>query len=1116
MAADTSLCAVTTTLLDTGTAASSSSPVAKTAETSRSPTAGLRGCHVCTPYGWGICIRDVPDATHVQVALDWRLRDGRRASCSVRRGDISARSFCAIGECVLTSFGTGVLLGFQPKDRVHRVQLWSKCGSSRSFAYLREEALLSVIPAAVGLSVETPFGIGTCKGYQSGTHGGIAQFFVDLPWGARAVLRPDSVSCPVAMTLPLIDRFLGMAADLLKLHMDTLNRLRQALSGLGLECLQDKLTTCASEAAQAATDILNEWESKDAKTMVDRMKLKADEVLDDPRMTQALNNGISRLTVLYCNNKGFDGTWIGKSDSLPRCTIHEAVITWHWGEQTELEIWSQDRISTMLAEEGIFEGKQLPDGSLEWTDGDAWMLSAPPPREDGSTDVEATQEASLDLDVVKRSLGDLRRILGGGADLEGEVEEALGALSRLASSDVEVQRIVEEIQSRRSSLLKIRAQLMESKTGKVLQQGHSRLARHFADLQSTATPQLQQVQQRSKRFLTRLSTDRSLKSKASELYSGAQAMITSKWNDASDPRRAGLETWVADVKERIISRLGSHRALLAQSLSALQLQQVDVRQLIANSWDPAALEAQLERMLVRATKFSGLENTSGAELLDRFEGASAMAQIPALQRTYQGIVATLNDFGLDVPVPIRKLLEAQAAGHHSDVEAWRTAIVGSLDDDSVVKGAEELVQQGEKLIRKCQDLKANKTLARVMEHLESDDVERDLLRRVHDLDPQALLNGAEGALTDAEVRERLVNKLLDTALDFILKILPAIHIDKVSGTDNGCDWEISNISFSDFSFRKENVHMTLGSPANASQELLRISAEGISAHFRDLKVSVKQTSMPYLTAEGAAVAKAEGMRLMLAFRLCQAADPAESSQSPERKTSGGRVTLYNPPVRDQQSSGGDGASQGSPVAGSETSAAAAAAACAAALRPTVPTDPHANAAPKQALAGPRVEMSSRSVVMDNLDLWISESYASVMINTLSYLFADVLKEYACQKIMEHLDEHLGPMIAGLNAVLAACAPHLARLGFDILVVPQELDIGPTPVAPFKLRGVPQVNPGRDFLCPEVDIVRLNEGNALSAALGRPAAGSALGRPAAVPAATMADSDSEDDLAGWDR
>merc|ERR1719506_1647612 len=108
-----------------------------------------------------------------------------------------------------------------------------------------------------------------------------------------------------------------------------------------------------------------------------------------------------------------------------------------------------------------------------------------------------------------------------------------------------------------------------------------------------------------------------------------------------------------------------------------------------------------------------------------------------------------------------------------------------------------------------------------------------------------MLDTAEGALTNAEDREMLVDNIKDICLDFILRILPAINIEKVNGNDNGCDWELNDINFSDFHFRKENVHIVLGDPRKPGAELLRVSAWDISAHFRKLKVSIqRQSSQP--------------------------------------------------------------------------------------------------------------------------------------------------------------------------------------------------------------------------------------------------------------------------------
>merc|ERR1712039_213541 len=227
----------------------------------------------------------------------------------------------------------------------------------------------------------------------------------------------------------------------------------------------------------------------------------------------------------------------------------------------------------------------------------------------------------------------------------------------------------------------------------------------------------------------------------------------------------------------------------------------------------------------------------------------------------------------------------------------------------------------------------------------------------------------EGAVTNAEAREAFVGHLKDTALDFILKILPAINIEQVGGNDNGCEWEISDISFTDFSLKKENVHIALGNFTNTGEELLRISAWDISSHFRKLKVSVKQTHFPNIQTEGLAEANAEKMAVTVGFKL----QPGPAGQQP----------------------------------------------C--------------------------LVMSSRSVVMESLDLIVSETKYEKIINALCFLFTDVLKGYACEKIVSQLDEHMGALVGALNAVLSACAPWLKKIG---ITLPEIAEPEPSPFVQF--------------------------------------------------------------------
>lgn len=167
----------------------------------------LVGCVVRTTYGWGIVTEDDPSSLQVRVALDWRLRDGRRARATVQRADVLERSFCAVGQCVETLFGSGVLVDFRREDRQHVVRLWRARGAGSSILYCRASSLTRVLRSAVGFVAETPYGRGVTRGIANGCGGGppAGRYSVELPWGV-AYLSASSVSCPSAAALPVVER----------------------------------------------------------------------------------------------------------------------------------------------------------------------------------------------------------------------------------------------------------------------------------------------------------------------------------------------------------------------------------------------------------------------------------------------------------------------------------------------------------------------------------------------------------------------------------------------------------------------------------------------------------------------------------------------------------------------------------------------------------------------------------------------------------------------------------------------------------------------------------------------------------------------------------------------
>lgn len=919
-----------------------------------------RGRYVETPCGrWGICCKETVD--ELEVLLDSDSSTASDAQCAtstvaLRPEEVRRSSWCALGTCVLSSFGPGVVLRYRVEDDMHEVQLWGPLSQGQNRAFLRREALQEVLPALPGLAVETSSGSGICQTVEP------ERISVKLTEAGEVVwMSAKDVQCPVAKTLPLVNRFLDVAATMVKFHSGMLLRLADAFQGLGLERLQDLLLSRASEAAGTALQLWDDFEAKEAKELAESLKSQADAAM--PKLQGLVSSLFSGLNQLI-SRALFDGVWIGKDDLEARCTIKDAMLQWHWGEESDFSIqcmWSETSISTLLAGE-IFKGSLRLDGCLQWSDGDVWQ------RRDGE---EETEEIAMDLRSLHFRLVTFREMVASGdfsgLEVDG-LEDAVRCLSKIAqtaSADEDVKVLASNLQEqmeRCQEQLQWVLELGSSKAGAVLLQGQKRLAEQLTQLQETAiTPQLDAVQKRSQRFLTHLATDDKVKSKASQLFSAVEQRFAEQLPNQ-------LEEWVQNLRSQVRDQLGLNRALLVDGLKALPVNQEALREILLASWDHTAkLEAQLESCILDALNASGVDCT-GTELLNCFESSTAFSNIPALRQSSGSLLTLLKDLNIEVPSAVQNLLEAHAAGRSQDANAWKAALKSSLDDEVMVKGATGIVEHGERVMAKLQELKENQAVARVVEQLEKNedmDIEREVMNRIHDFNPEQALSKAEEAWSNIEAREELVNHLKDTCLDFILKILPAIQIEKVNGQDNDCDWEISNINFSDFSFRKEDVRVTLND-LNASEEVLRISAWNISAHFYGLKVYVCPTSL--IAAECTGDAIAEGMSLDLAFRWQR--PPADSPDG----------TL------------------------------------------------------------PQLVMCSRKIEMASLDLWVHQTDWSVstIVNALTFLFADVLKRYACEKIASKLDEHMGVLVEGLNSSLVSCAPLLKRLGFsDLLDLGQE-------------------------------------------------------------------------------
>jgi hypothetical protein len=132
--------------------------------------------------------------------------------------------------------------------------------------------------------------------------------------------------------------------------------------------------------------------------------------------------------------------------------------------------------------------------------------------------------------------------------------------------------------------------------------------------------------------------------------------------------------------------------------------------------------------------------------------------------------------------------------------------VDILNDDQVVAAGENLVKQGEQVLDAIEGVNADKMMGDVMSIAEKAGITKDsVMEGIESLDVNELLDNAGNAITDEKARRKLLSDATDTALDFILRVLPSMPVPPVEGVKDGLVYHISNLSMEGFKVRKENI-----------------------------------------------------------------------------------------------------------------------------------------------------------------------------------------------------------------------------------------------------------------------------------------------------------------------
>jgi hypothetical protein len=172
-----------------------------------------------------------------------------------------------------------------------------------------------------------------------------------------------------------------------------------------------------------------------------------------------------------------------------------------------------------------------------------------------------------------------------------------------------------------------------------------------------------------------------------------------------------------------------------------------------------------------------------------------------------------------------------------------------------------------------------------------------VMQSVDGLDMNKLLDHTQSAITDEAARRELISSAGDSALDFLLKILPSMPVPPFDGVRDGLVYHLSNLSMAGFKVKKEDITIEIAgiraalaqeattARAVKASELLVIDIRNISATLDDAVWSFEQTYMPYLKGSGKANTRLWDGAIRLKFELRRriaktAIDPATGQKVP--------------------------------------------------------------------------------------------------------------------------------------------------------------------------------------------------------------------------------------------
>ncbi|CAM9136355.1 unnamed protein product [Scytosiphon promiscuus] len=368
-----------------------------------------------------------------------------------------------LGTCVQTTLGTGVLVDVRP-DSVHCVRLWKPRGAGSAKAYLRPDAVLRSLPAAVGIRAKTPDGDGVVVSFMAGgsaegggpvdgeerNEGPRDVFLVQLDRAGdggeveMALVDADNITCSVAKVMPLVERVLDKSNALVSADA-------KSAIGTGARDLLAKIEGTvqgvdAKATLEAAAGVLDSTGKPTAPTA---------------SITSTTKEAAALGTAAHEGEALRDGMENGERSSCKRPAGSRAELT---------------RIETARIESLVEAGRQRLEGLIDaaLSDGKdiskSGISSGGGGGADGGVGVAGTELMRL----WEEGKDQLAELAGKGGQVL-ELDKHLSTLKTLSEASPELAKIVTELENGAEKARDLQRQVEATKTVGVLMDGKARL-----------------------------------------------------------------------------------------------------------------------------------------------------------------------------------------------------------------------------------------------------------------------------------------------------------------------------------------------------------------------------------------------------------------------------------------------------------------------------------------------------------------------------------------------------------------------------------------------------------------------------------------------------------------